>query len=134
MNRRGMTLIELIIGAAIIGISFYVLISIFITILPRTARIETLDKKVYLAQEKMEEYLARSFDNISGEAETNFGGGFSSYKYQILVTYVATSELNWAVAGPTPFKNVKVRVWGGQVDPQAAVEITTLVATYEIVI
>jgi prepilin-type N-terminal cleavage/methylation domain-containing protein len=129
MKRRGMTLVELVIGITIIAIAFYVLIAIFVTILPRTARVETLDKKAYLAQEKIEECLARSFANTSNEAGS-FTGSFSSYQYQVVVTYVASTELNNPVGGPTDYKNVKVRVWGGPVDPLATVEVVSLVTTY----
>ena len=114
------------------AIAFYALIWVFINTTPRTAMIEQLNKKAYLAQEKIEEYLSRPFTQITSVGATSFPGHFSDYQYQIIVNYVATNELNTPVAGPTPFKNVKVRVWGGKISPAATVEITSLVATYEI--
>lgn len=127
-----MTIIELIIGMVIIGVAFYLLISIFIAIAPRTARVETIDKKIYLAQGKMEEFLARPFSLISNEGPSAFTGNFSNYSFRINVAYVAATDLNTPIAGPTNFKNVKVQVWGGATERTASVEVTTLVTSYEI--
>lgn len=132
MRSKGMTLIELIIGLTVIGIAFYLLISIFVNLVPRTALVETLNKKVYLAQEKMEEYLGRSFSSAESVAATSFTGSFADYKYQIVVTTVESTDLNAPVAGPTDFKNVKVRVWGGPVDAAGTVEIVSLVTSLEV--
>jgi prepilin-type N-terminal cleavage/methylation domain-containing protein len=129
--RKGLTLIETVIGLAIIGIAFYSLMAVFVTLAPRTARIESVNDKVYLANEKMEEYLTRSFAQLANVSATPLTGTFSDYNYQIVVTYVATSDLNTAVGGPTQFKNVKVRVWGSKPDTSATVEVVSLVSSYE---
>jgi len=130
--RKGLTLVETIIGTIVIGIAFYLLIAVFITLAPRTARVETLNKKVYLAQEKTEEFLARNFSQTASVGAAAFTGNFSNFNYQIVVTYVATADLNTAIAGPSSFKNVKVRVWGGTVDSAGTVEIVSLVTSYEV--
>ncbi len=132
MKRSGFTLIETIMGVVVIAISFYLLIAVLINLTPRTARVETITKKVYLAQEKMEEFLARGFAVAGNLGPSSFPGNFSNYQYQVIVTYVATNELNTAVGGPTPFKNVKVRVWGGPLDSFGTVEVVSLLATYEV--
>jgi prepilin-type N-terminal cleavage/methylation domain-containing protein len=132
MKRRGFSLIEMVIGMAIMGIAFYLLISIFITITARTATVETINTKVYLAQEVMEEYLTRNFSQLVDVAATNFPGSYSNYRYKIGVTYVATGELNTAVGGSTPFKNVRVSVWGLTPSVFGTVEIVSLMATYEV--
>jgi prepilin-type N-terminal cleavage/methylation domain-containing protein len=131
--KKGMTLIETIIGLTIIGIAFYLLMAVFINLAPRTAVVETIGKKALLAQEKMEEYLARSFNQVASVGATSFSGSFSNYDYQIIVTYVATGDLNTAVAGPTKFKNVKVRVWGGPISNSGTIEVVTLVTSHEAV-
>lgn len=131
-NRRGLTLVETVIGLTIIAIAFYTLISVFISILPRTAQVETLNKKSYLAQEKIEEFLARDFTAVTSVAATSFSGDFSSYRYQIDVSFVASTELNTPVPGPTNYKNVKVKVWGGPVDALGTVEVISLATTYEV--
>jgi len=132
-NRRGLTIVETVIGLTIMAIAFYALIGVFVTLLPRSARIETINKKAYLAQEKIEEFLTRDFGSLSSTPETSFPGSFSDFKYSILVTYVTTSDVNTQVAGPTNFKNIKVFVWGGGVDPQLSVEVVSLVTSYEVI-
>ncbi|MDD5382100.1 MAG: hypothetical protein PHH60_00365, partial [Candidatus Margulisbacteria bacterium] len=72
-----------------------------------------------------------SFGNVTSVTPRSFTGNFSNYNYQIVMTYVTTSELNNPATGTTNFKNVKVRVWGGPVDQLGTVEIVSLVTTYE---
>jgi hypothetical protein len=129
--RAGLTLIETVVGVTIIGISFYALIAVFINLAPRTALVESIDKKTYLAQEKIEECMARNWVDVTPESGS-FSGVFYRYSYKVSVTNVATGDLNTAVGYTTPFKNVKVGVWGGSVDPLGTVEIISLVSTYEI--
>ncbi len=116
----------------IIGIAFYLLIAVFVALAPRTAQVETLNKKTYLAQEKTEEFLARGFSGVASAPASSFSGSFSNYQFQIFVTYVATSDLNTAVGGPTNFRNVKVRVWGGPVEAAGTVEVVSLLTSYEV--
>jgi type II secretory pathway pseudopilin PulG len=134
MRRSGLTLIETLVGMVIIGLAFYILISVFASIAPRTANVDTINKKVHLAQSRLEEYLARNFSQVTSVGATSFTGSFTNYQSSIVVTYVATGDLNAAVAGPTNFKNVKVRVWGGPVDALGTVELTTLVTSYEVML
>lgn len=132
MMRRGFTLVETIIAISIISITFYLFIaSLLMAMSAHTGQVEAFNKKVYLAQELIEEHLCHSFSNVTSVATTNFPGAFSAYQYQILVSYVATMELNTPVAGPTKYKNVKVQVWGGLVEPAATVEIVSLATSYE---
>lgn len=132
-NRQGMTLIEVIMAVVVIGLAFYSVIALYITLAPRTARVENINTKVYLAQEKIEETIARQFANISSSGPTSIESpGLGNYSYQIVVAYVATSDLNTAVGGPTPYKNVKTKVWGGPLDQSSTVEIISLAASYEV--
>lgn len=130
MNRPGFSLVETVVGLTVIAIALYILIAIFINLAPRTARIETMEKKGYLAQEKMEENIPRGFTGIATLSAAAFPDSFSSYRYRVVWTYVATGDLSASVPR-SPFKKVSVLVWGGPVDQAATVEITTLVATYE---
>ena len=132
MKRRGLTLIETIVGVSVIAIAFYMLIAVLVNLAPRTARVETINKKIYLAQEKTEEYLARRFDQAVSLGPAAFPGSFGNYQYQVVVSYVATSELNTPVGGPTDFKNIKVKVWGGPVDAAGTVEVVSLITSYEV--
>ncbi len=128
--RPGLTMIELVVGIVIVSIAFYALIAVFATIAPRTATIENIDKKSFLAQEKMEELMARPWDSLPTLESGSFSGSFSIYQYQISVTQVATADLS--TPAPSNLARVSVRVWGGSVDRLATVEIVTLAVTYEV--
>lgn len=130
--KKGFTLVETALAIVIIAISFYSIIAVFASLLPRTANLDSFTQKVYLGQEKIEEYLARDFNSVNSVGETAFAAPFAAFKYQIIVTYVTSADVNTPVAGPTDFKNVRVRTWGGSVDPASSIEIVSLVTTYEI--
>lgn len=131
-SRQGLTLIECAIGIVIISIAFYTLIAVFITLVPRSINVETIDKKVFLAQEKMEEYLARPYISVESVTASPFSGDFATYNFQIIATTVATGDLITPVA--SNLKKVQVRVWGGPVDRLLTVEVVTLISTYEIIL
>ena len=131
-NKSGFTLIETVMAIVIISILFYTLIAIFITLVPRSVMLENIDKRTYLAQEKTEELLARSFATISNVGTTPFSGDFSNYLFKIDVTYVASTELNTEVGGPTNFKRIKVSVWGGSENNSSTLEVITLVTSAEV--
>ena len=136
MSRKGLTLIELIIGIIVIALSFYSLIAVFITLAPRAVKLETIDQKIYLAQEKAEEYLTRPFDFIVNTPMPDyFLPPFQRYGFQVSVAYVTETDLNSEVGYPTNYKNVKVRVWDSTEPPAPLkmVEIITLVTSNEIV-
>lgn len=133
MNRQGLTLVETVIGLTVVAIAFYLLAAVFINLAPRTATVETIDKKTFLASGKMEEYLARTFNQATtGETSGSFSGSFTNYQYRIIVTRVATGDLNTPVNYNTPFKNIKIRVWGGPLDRASTVEIVTVLSSYEV--
>ncbi|OGB88916.1 hypothetical protein A2625_00370 [candidate division WOR-1 bacterium RIFCSPHIGHO2_01_FULL_53_15] len=130
-HRAGFTLVETVMGLIIIGIAFYTLIAVFISLAPRTAQYETMNKKIYLAQEKMEEFLVKPFSQETSVAPAAFAGNFSNYNYEVVVTYVTSTDLNTAVGGPTNYKNINVRVWGGPTGGANTAEIRSLVTSYE---
>ena len=127
-NRPGMSMIETVMAIVIIGIGFYTLISVFVTLAPRNFNVENINKKVYLAQGKMEEYLAKGY-YVTGVGATTFEtASLKNYSNKVIVTTVATNNLDSQV-GSSPFKNVKVDVWGGPVDAAGTVEIVTVVGS-----
>jgi prepilin-type N-terminal cleavage/methylation domain-containing protein len=129
-NRSGMSMIETVMAIVIIGIGFYTLISVFATLAPRNFNVENINKKVYLAQGKMEEYLAKGF-YVTGVGATTFEtASLKNYSYKVIVTTVATNNLDSQVAS-SPFKNVKVDVWGGPLDAAGTVELVTVVGSVD---
>lgn len=131
-GKPGLTLIETAIGVVIISIAFYALIAVLIDLAPRSVTMESVDRMTFLAQEKMEEYLARGFTSVTNEAPAVFGGIFSNYQYEVTADYVYPDDLDTPVALPTQLKNVKVKVWGEGATAVGTVELVTLVMTSEI--
>jgi Tfp pilus assembly protein PilV len=129
-QRPGLSMIETIVAMVVIAIAFSSLAAVFVTLTPRSFRIENINQKVYLAQGKMEEVLAKGYGITSIAATTFETASLKSYKFQVIVTNVATSNLDSVVAS-SPFKRVEVRVWGGPVDIAGTVEINTVVATID---
>ena len=128
--KKGMTLIEVIMAIVVIAIAFYTLIAVYATVSQRNGRAETINEKLYLAQEKIEEYLAKPFSSVVTVNPTTFeSSGFRDYTYRIIVTAVATSDLN-TVVGASPYKKVRVQLWGGQYDALGTVELTSLAVNY----
>jgi prepilin-type N-terminal cleavage/methylation domain-containing protein len=125
--KHGMTLIEVIMAVVIIAIAFYTLIAVYATTSQRNVTVETINDKLYLAQEKIEEYLTLPIASIVSVNPTTIeAANFRDYKYRILVTMVATSDLTTVVAS-SPYKKVSVMVWGGQpTTVMGTVEVDTL--------
>lgn len=128
MKRTGFSLIEMIIAIVVIGIAFYALISVFITVAPRSVNVEDLTKATHLAFEKLEETTVKSFPTIASAGPAYFAGDFSQFQYQVIMNYVTSTEPDTVAPGATDYKRVKVRAWGGL---SGVVELTTLVTTYE---
>ena len=128
MRRAGFSLIEMVIAIVIIGIAFYALISVFITVAPRNVNVEDITKATHLAFEKMEETTVKNFTGVATVSATSFTGDFSQFQYQVVVDYVTSTEPDVVAVGATSYKRVKVRTWGGL---SGTVELVTLVTTYE---
>ena len=126
--KKGFTLVELITGIAIIAVSFIGLIAVFTAVVPRNIDIEGLTRGTFLAEEKMEEVLVQPFSSITNESVVSFSPPFDRNKSEVEVHYVQQSDLDAYVAGPTDYKNVKVKVWSDVID---TIEVVTLVTTYE---
>jgi len=131
MSRKaqGFTLVELIAGIAIIAISFIALISVFTAVVPRNIDIEGLTRATFLAEDKMEDVLVAPFAGITSESAAYFPPPFNKNLNAVEVHYVGAGDLDTPVAGPTDYKNVKVKVWGELID---TIEVVTLVTTYEL--
>jgi prepilin-type N-terminal cleavage/methylation domain-containing protein len=132
-GRQGFSLVELVIGLMIMSLAFYTLIAVLMLAAPKTAKVENINKKIYLASEKMEEYTARSFSQaVSGETSGSFPGNFAAYNYKVIVTYVTSRDVNTTTREVTYYKKVRALVWGGNLDAARTVEVVTLMTSYEI--
>jgi len=110
-NKRGLTLLEIIIIIAIIGLAVPAILTAFARLVATGADAKTVQIATNLASQEMEQMIkGKKFVNIVSAGQTDYTGDFSQYNYQIIVEYVNPSDLNTPVAGPTDFKRVKVVV------------------------
>lgn len=128
MKRAGFTLVEMVLAIAVIGIAFYALISVFITVAPRNVNVEDLTRATHLAFEKIEEATVKGYTGVSTDTTGDFTGDFSNFKYRLTLDFVTSSEPDVAAPGITDYQRVKAQTWGGL---SGTVEVVTLVTTYE---
>ncbi|MFH1829275.1 MAG: type II secretion system protein [Pseudomonadota bacterium] len=118
-NKRGFSIIELVLVIAIVGIAFGGLSVVLSNTTKSNIDLDLANTAIFLAREKMSETMAKDFASIVAVPNTNFGGDFNSYNYQINVDYVDSSDLNTAVVGPTSYKRIVVTVsatgWSGNI-------------------
>jgi len=115
-QKRGFTLVEIIISIGIISIAFYTLISVFGDTTFKNVGSQQLLTAEFLAEQAMEEFTAEgkdwNTDLISREA-TGFGGEFSDFYNRVNVVCVDLSDLNQpAAVQPTNYKRIEVIVTG----------------------
>jgi len=111
MKNRGLTILEIIIILAVLGLAIPTVLAAFARIVATGADANTAVIAANLAEEKMEgEIRGKRFADIASAGPVDFTAPFSSYNYQIAVDYVNSSDLNTPVAGPTDFKRVRTIV------------------------
>ncbi len=89
MNKKGFTLIEIIVAAAIMLVFLSVGIVVFVNSGNLAKKSETFTIAQSLAQGKMEKLLVMDFDQISSES-----GTLDNYDYEIIVTFVSGEALD----------------------------------------
>lgn len=109
-GKNGFSMVEAILGVVIISSCFISLMNVMSDTTIANIKVDFLTTSVLLARGKMSEVMARDFDSITNVADQSFGGDFSSYNYSVTASYVNSSDLNTAVAGPTDYKKVTVAV------------------------
>jgi prepilin-type N-terminal cleavage/methylation domain-containing protein len=109
-NKKGFTLIEVIISMVVIAIVMYAAIAIFITSGAKGANVEVFTVAQSLAEGKLEEAMAHEFADVSSEAEINFTGDLSNYSYEIISNYVSGEALDSAVGSATDYKKIQVLI------------------------
>jgi prepilin-type N-terminal cleavage/methylation domain-containing protein len=123
---RGYTLVELVIAIVIMAIAFYALINVFITVAPQDINARTMTVGAHLMNEKVEETILLGYTNIASSAATPFVSPFDNYYNSIIVDYVTTADVNVVSASATPYRRVKVRVWGPKLNTLEAVTLSTI--------
>ena len=106
-EKKGFTLVELVIAIVVIAIVMYAVIAIFITSGVKGVNVEVFTVAQSLAEGKLEQKMAMDFGDISNEGWTNFTGDLSGYRYQVAVNYVSAEALDVPVGYSTNFKKVR---------------------------
>lgn len=120
-NKRGLTLLEIIILLAVLAFAIPAVLMAFARIVGQGADATSVAVATNLAQEKMEGIIrGKTFNQIASEGPADFTGSFSTYNYQIIVDYVNSTDLNTPVASddddededdedsPTDFKRIRI--------------------------
>jgi prepilin-type N-terminal cleavage/methylation domain-containing protein len=145
-NRPGFSLIETIAAMVIIAIAFLALATVFVNLIPQMDKIETLNKKIYLAQRKLEEYMGRSYSQaipslpapLSFETGS-FSGCFSDYHYVVgCFSAEATDGFFTSTYNPldgtfrtSEYKLAVAEVWRGN-ESSGHIILYGLIASYEV--
>jgi prepilin-type N-terminal cleavage/methylation domain-containing protein len=124
--KKGFTLIELVMAIVIAGIIVVPLLNIFINVSTKNPTLEPLGIALHLAEGKMESLINKEFGNITAESLTPFGADFSDYNSEVIIHYVASTELETYVdPATTDYKWLKVKVTSN--DFSGTVEVVVLV-------
>jgi len=108
MKNRGLTILEIIIILAIMGIAIPTILAAFGRIVATGADAQSAVVAANLAEEKMEEIIkGKRFSEIVSSGPADFTTPYATYNFQIAVDYVNGSNLDTPVAGPTDFKRVR---------------------------
>jgi prepilin-type N-terminal cleavage/methylation domain-containing protein len=125
MKKEGFTLVEVIMAVVIGGIILYSLLTVFITTTSRNTQLEAQSTALFLASGKLEEVSNQSFNLISSEGVTSFGGDFSGFSSSVEVSAVSAEALDTSVASSTGYKKIVVKIFSSGLS--STVEVSTLV-------
>ena len=127
-KRSGFTMVELVITVIVIAIVMYAVIAIFITSGVKGVNVDVFTVAQSLAEDKLEEATAQTFDDVTDEVQTNFSGELDDYSYEITVDYVSPEALDTVVAFPTDYKKVQIKIRHDQL--ASAVSLEAIRANY----
>jgi type II secretory pathway pseudopilin PulG len=127
-KRAGFSMVELVITVIVVAIVMYAVIAIFITSGVKGVNVDVFTVAQSLAENKLEEAMAQTFDDVTDEAQTDFSGDLDDYSYEIAVVYVTSEALDTAVASPSAYKKIQVKIRHDQL--AGAVSLEAIRANY----
>jgi type II secretory pathway pseudopilin PulG len=114
MNNKGFTLIEIIILIVMAGILLPAIVVPFATGVKESKKPETVTTAMYLAHQKMEEFMKYNYCNaaLNPTALTSYANitGFSGYQWQWSIYYVDSNFQNQDLVTDRGYKRILVRV------------------------
>ena len=127
MNHKGFTLIEIIVLIVLAGILLPAIMVPFATMVKGSGKPEMVNKAMFLAQQKMEEFMKFDYSNaaLNAIALTSYSNtDFPNYQWQWSIAYVNSS---FAGSGTdVGYKMILVRVQ----DPENSTYVVTSVVTH----
>jgi prepilin-type N-terminal cleavage/methylation domain-containing protein len=111
MNRRGFTLIEVLIMITVLTIAVTPLALVLSQTLMNSGASETVDNSAYLLERQLESVLSQRYDLVVDAGPTAFAAPYGNYTYQIVVS-AAPAGLQAGVcsADTTQCKQVQIIV------------------------
>lgn len=110
-NKKSFTIIEAVMSMIIIAITITPFAILVATVMAQQNGFSQAQATaVALAEGEMERVTAERFSLCVSEAAVAFSAPFAAYTKQIVVEYVNAGALDTAVAGPTDYKRIQVRV------------------------
>jgi len=114
MNKKGFTLIEIIVLIVMAGIIIPVIVVPFATGIRGSGKPEMVTTAMYLAHQKMEEFMKYNYCNaaLNPTALTAYANiaGFSGYQWQWSIYYVDNNFQNQDLVTDRGYKTILVRV------------------------
>ena len=127
MNKRGFSLLELVLAIVIIGMCIIPIALKHQQAAQGSYQTKVLTIATALAEGEIEEVIGSGFSAASDVSLTSFDSPFDDYSYQITVHYVEGDDLDTSVdPTTTDYKNIEVQVSHSVLD-QAVVLNTVLV-------
>ena len=114
MNKKGFTLIEIIVMIVMAGILLPVIVVPFVTGIRGSGNPELVTTAMYLAHQKMEEFMKYNYCNaaLNPTALTSYAAitGFSGYQWQWSIYYVDNNFQGPDLVTDRGYKTILVRV------------------------
>lgn len=121
-NKRGFTLVELIVSLLVIGIVMSAALAIFINAGFQSVNVDVYTTAQTLAEYKMEQAMSHDFADVNSEAVANFSGDFSLYSSQVIVDFVSSGVLDTVSGTTTNFKRIVVKISHPQITTPYSLE------------
>lgn len=109
-SATGFTLIEVVLVILVLAICLTPLCILVVNVVQKNALSQAQATGAALAEAQMERVTSLRFSAVNNVAETPFSSPFSAYSYEVISDYVNADDLNTAVAGPTDYKRVQVKI------------------------
>ncbi len=110
MKQHGFTIIETVLGIALLSAVFLGLSVLLSSAARDSVEAEVMTTATLLSRQMMEETLVKDFSQISAVSQTVFSGSLSDYTYEVTVDYVESADLTSVSISATDYKRVTITI------------------------